>query len=796
MTISCDKPRPKLRVPNQTVPQLAWTPPAFIPQTLEGLQRVVREALAGIYDELVRGQQGSTILPLVDDVINALSGTTLQGVADGQTVVLPQPIGGQIDTVRLILDAVKNPVTVVHPDGTSDTLDTPGVYDYTAANGTTFETSAALAILGGVPTDHLLGRDSPGTGATEYIAVGGGIEFTGTLAIQSSARTGDVTSPAGSVVNTLADDAVTNAKLANMASPRIKGRTTAGTGDPEDLIPVNSASNTWNTATGGSVSLESAAITGDVAVAANGTTSTIQPGVVTNAKLAAMAQATIKLRASGTGSGDPIDGTITQALDMAGTTRGSLPLRGAATWAVLVPAATDLPLCSNGIGSDPSYRQLATGGLLDDAVTDAKLRNSGALSVIGRSANSTGAPADISATPASDAVLRETGSTIGWGTIATGAIANSAITNAKLANMAANTFKANVTGSTAAPTDASLATLAGDSLTYAAGAIDYVGTTSNINVNPTSGAQGTIDISTLECGGTLEFQSVSTSTIAGFSAKPSGFWFLLNVRDTTTAAFIELLENSGGASTSIRNPRATSTFLGKGDSVLVWYSSTRWRVTGTPGSAPGRLLSTTVYTSGSGTHTFSDEARRAVIRFKGGGAGGGGAGLAEQTGGGGGAGGFQELDVTTLPTSSAYAVGAGGAGGSGATSADGADGDDTTVVISAVTYTAAGGNLGEGAGNKPGEGGGNTTGAFTVRSMRGAPGSWGAYLNGGGIGAYGGNGGVGHEGCGNGLGEDNGPGQDGADGTGAGGAGGSSFSGTDNDGGDGGNGFVIYEEYS
>jgi len=33
----------------------------------------------------------------------------------------------------------------------------------------------------------------------------------------------------------VADDAVTNAKLANVATATIKGRTTAGTGDPEDM---------------------------------------------------------------------------------------------------------------------------------------------------------------------------------------------------------------------------------------------------------------------------------------------------------------------------------------------------------------------------------------------------------------------------------------------------------------------------------------------------------------------------------------------------------------------------------
>ncbi|MFN3578710.1 MAG: hypothetical protein ACK4TJ_17270, partial [Tabrizicola sp.] len=50
-------------------------------------------------------------------------------------------------------------------------------------------------------------------------------------------HTGDVTS-VGDGATTIAAGVVTNAKLAGMASGRIKGRTTAGTGDPEDLTPA------------------------------------------------------------------------------------------------------------------------------------------------------------------------------------------------------------------------------------------------------------------------------------------------------------------------------------------------------------------------------------------------------------------------------------------------------------------------------------------------------------------------------------------------------------------------------
>lgn len=75
-----------------------------------------------------------------------------------------------------------------------------------------------------ISTDKLLGRDTAGTGDVEEIGVTNGLEFTGSATIG------------------IANDAVTNARLANMAQATIKGRQSGGgTGDPEDLTGTQAA---------------------------------------------------------------------------------------------------------------------------------------------------------------------------------------------------------------------------------------------------------------------------------------------------------------------------------------------------------------------------------------------------------------------------------------------------------------------------------------------------------------------------------------------------------------------------
>lgn len=125
----------------------------------------------------------------------------------------------------------------------------PGPTDYNLLTNVpaTFPPSAHTHVVSNITPvsgTHLIGRHAGGSGDAQEVTVGNGVEFSGS-GIRRSALTGDVTASAGSNATTIANDAVTtakiindavtNGKLANMATATIKGRTTAGTGDPEDL---------------------------------------------------------------------------------------------------------------------------------------------------------------------------------------------------------------------------------------------------------------------------------------------------------------------------------------------------------------------------------------------------------------------------------------------------------------------------------------------------------------------------------------------------------------------------------
>lgn len=137
---------------------------------------------------------------------------------------------------------------------------------------------------------------------------------------QTITLTGDVTgSGTGPFAATVAANAVGNTKLADMGANTIKANATAATADPGDLAVGT------NTVVG--------RVAGDI-VAAQVVDAQVAAGTLTNAKLANVATATLKGRATA-GTGAPEDLTGTQAtalLDVFGTAaKGLAPASGGGT---------------------------------------------------------------------------------------------------------------------------------------------------------------------------------------------------------------------------------------------------------------------------------------------------------------------------------------------------------------------------------------------------------------------------------------------------------------------------------
>lgn len=170
-------------------------------------------------------------------------------------------------------------------------------------------------------------------GNPSWAAVSLSTDVTGTLqAAQEPAHTGDVTNTAGSLALTIAANAVTNAKMATMATNTVKGSATSGTAVPTDLA-VGTCSTaasaliwTTNTGFGCNTSITAAA------VPASGLTGTTLAAGVTASSLtslgtiASLTATTINAHALGgtiSGGGNQINNVVigtTTPLAITGTT--------------------------------------------------------------------------------------------------------------------------------------------------------------------------------------------------------------------------------------------------------------------------------------------------------------------------------------------------------------------------------------------------------------------------------------------------------------------------------------------
>lgn len=106
---------------------------------------------------------------------------------------------------------------------------------------------------------------------------------------QTITLTGDVTGTGGgSFAATIGNDAVTNAKMANMAQNYLKGRKTAGTGDPEDLskadvLGILNVEDGAQVCSAANVLTALAAAAGDVAVNTHKITGVVDPAAAQDA---------------------------------------------------------------------------------------------------------------------------------------------------------------------------------------------------------------------------------------------------------------------------------------------------------------------------------------------------------------------------------------------------------------------------------------------------------------------------------------------------------------------------------
>jgi hypothetical protein len=150
---------------------------------------------------------------------------------------------------------------------------------------------------------------------------------------------GDITVSASGATWTIDNNVVTFAKMQDIATASLMGRTTAGSGDPE-LITVGSGL----TLSAGTLSANAVGVSdgdkGDITVSGSGATWTLDNDTVTLAKLQNIATTSLIGRSTA-GAGDPEVITVGTGLTLAGGTLSAVGSGGAATWGAITGTLSD-----------------------------------------------------------------------------------------------------------------------------------------------------------------------------------------------------------------------------------------------------------------------------------------------------------------------------------------------------------------------------------------------------------------------------------------------------------------------
>jgi hypothetical protein len=114
--------------------------------------------------------------------------------------------------------------------GLANSLTQTAAGTYTFSGGVTFSSTVALG-ASATATTPTSSDNSTTIATTAYVKAQNYLTANQTVTLSGDATGSGTTA----ITVTVANDAITNAKLANMATATIKGRASAGTGDPEDL---------------------------------------------------------------------------------------------------------------------------------------------------------------------------------------------------------------------------------------------------------------------------------------------------------------------------------------------------------------------------------------------------------------------------------------------------------------------------------------------------------------------------------------------------------------------------------